>query len=51
MSVIAISNGFVIKIPVIIIDILFAYLLFFEIKNKPTTTGIKNITIIASKRI
>ncbi len=51
ISVIAISTGFVIKIPEIIMDILFAYLLFFARKNKPTITGIKNITIIESNRI
>ena len=42
--------GLVIKIPEIIMEMLFAYLLFFEIMNNPIMTGSKNITIIASKR-
>ena len=51
ISVVANNNGFVNNIPEIIIEILFAYLFFFETKNNPIIIGNKNITTKPSKRI
>ena len=44
-SVIASNSGLDINTPEIIIDTVFAYLLFFEIKYKPAIVGIKNAMI------
>lgn len=44
MSVIASNIGLDIMTPEIIIETLFAYLLFFDMRYKPMIVGIKNTT-------